>query len=189
MIKRSDTLLDAIELFARYGVKRIVVGESADVYSVLTHSYIIQFMKPYIDLFKFSNLRLEEMLDRFDDPVSVSETDPVKTAFRTMKSNGCSGLAVTNHYGQITGNISESDLKMIGFSAENFQVLQKSIISGLLLKDLISVSLDVTVKEAFNILLSRKIHRLYVVQEKRVIRVITYLNLIRLMYEEIKNLV
>lgn len=187
MIKRTDTLLDAIRTFADYSMKRLVVGEENDVYSILTHSYIIEFMQPYVEHFKFSKIKIGDLLDQFDDPITISENCTLKAAFQKMQSHRSSGLAVIDNNGHILGNISQSDLKVIGTEGENINNLFVKLNEVRSFKQVISVGLGTTVGEAFKMLLENSIHRLYIVENNRAIKVITYLNLIKLMYNEIKE--
>jgi len=105
---------------------------------------------------------------------SITLETKVISAFRAMIENHVSGLAVL-HDNEIVGNISASDIKELGFEFNLFSRLFVSIkeFFGENMKPLQSVTPQTKFKDVVTLFLKNKVHRVYVVDEKDVVGVIT----------------
>jgi len=116
---------------------------------------------------------------------SVKNTSPMKDAFNLLTEHCISGVAVIDEHGSLVGNVSASDIKIIGPNATEYGQLLLPI------KDLlpssqakskpIIVNLNHTVADVIKILSVEKIHRVFIIEKNdKLLGVISPVNLLEL---------
>jgi CBS domain-containing protein len=96
------------------------------------------------------------------------ETNVVDVIGFIMKYN-VNGFPVVTENGELVGIISKSDL----FSKQTGQPYKEKRVSDLMTKDVISVASDVTIKEVLDIMAVKSVNHIPVVENGKVIGIIT----------------
>jgi len=192
-IVEYDTSLDKVIDMMSKGIHRVLVrGDSVDgetEYRVLSQSDMLKF------LVEFSNhvdsLKLD-MTKSVSDlglvPLShvvrsVNEESTARQCFQKMFEFNVTALPILNQNSRIIGCISATDLR--GLTSLSLDTLDLPVLEFLqkrqrYLKLPVSVKNDTSMKEVCGILMSRKIHRVWVVDdEQRILAVITLSDIIR----------
>jgi CBS domain-containing protein len=166
----------------RFGVR----DKSGSLVGVLSRSSIVHFLAKNLDKFShFVNKSLTDLKFGFRDVVSVPMTSSAAEAFEIITKQELNGVAVVDEQGVLHGNLSVSDLKLIGY---NFEILSNVLkpLSELLphaksFAEVLTISPSTTVAQLVQKFESTHVHRLYTVDENRKpIGVITLYDVIRL---------
>jgi len=173
-------LLTALVKMVRWRVHRIpVIDSEGELVSVITQSHITKFLYQNMYMFGLLSDQTVETLKMFFSPVI---TIPIESrgieAFKTMHENRVSAVAVVDANGKLVGNISVSDLKIIGFDGSMLARLYYPISQflKLLAKDKgssmveapICVSLQSQFREVMGKLVQSRIHRVYITDDSGV---------------------
>jgi len=176
-VESMAPLLTAISKMVQWRVHRIpVVDSEGELVTVITQSHVVKFLYQNMYLFgNLPNLTVEE-LKMFHAPVvSVSLDHKGFEAFKAMHDNRVSAVAVVDYDDKLVGNISVSDLKIIGFDGTMLARLYYPISQflKLLAKDKGSntveepacVSLQSQFREVVGKLVQTRIHRVYLTDD------------------------
>lgn len=135
----------------------------------------------------FINSQIDSVLIEniyFDRVLTISYNILVKEAFKLMQEKDFGGVAVIDDNGAIIGNISQSDLKMVGYDGTTIGNIMKEIKDILPKQEIISLNLTSTVKEALIKFEKTKKHRIYIVDsENKPIGVLTLMNILKFINE------
>lgn len=123
-------------------------------------------------------------------PVTITPDRPLYEAQRVMKENNIRHLPVVNEKGELIGLITRttlqeampSKLTTLSVWELNYE-LNKIKVSQAMLKDVLTISEDTPIEKAARIMLERKIGCLPVVRGKRLVGIITDIDLMRMMVE------
>jgi len=127
-IMKKSSLVEALKLMADKKCHRLLVTNSkGDLVNVITQSRLLQFIAPFVDSIPKCYSTLQELGLGFKEVVSVNEHDSAYSAFKKMRMHRVPGIAVVDHNGVLTGSISISDLKLIGFDTMYWNLLGKSV--------------------------------------------------------------
>jgi len=127
----TATLLEVLQLMVEKKCHRIIISDkNQKVCNLITQSRIIALLHA-MNLSKSKRTLKELNLDR-TDVISIINTDTAFQAFQLMMQKKMSGLAVVNDNGELVGNISLSDIKLIGWNADYWNLL------GFQIKDYLS---------------------------------------------------
>jgi len=172
-VEAMAPLLTAITKMVKWRVHRIpVIDSEGELVTVITQSHVVKFI--YQNMYMFGNLPYltVEELKMFHSPVvSISVDKKGIEAFKAMHENRVSAVAVVDNEGKIVGNISVSDLKIIGFDGAMLARLYYPVSQflKLLAKDRSSeveqpvcVSLQSQFREVVGKLVQTRIHRVYI---------------------------
>jgi len=172
-VESMAPLLTAIVKMVRWKVHRIpVIDSEGELITIITQSHITKFLYQHMSMFGALAERSVESLKMFFSPVV---TIPLESkgieAFKTMHEKRVSAVAVVDADGKLVGNISVSDLKIIGFDGSMLARLYYPISQflKLLAKDKgsdvveepICVSLQSHFREVVSKLVQSRIHRVY----------------------------
>jgi CBS domain-containing protein len=94
--------------------------------------------------------------------VSCAPETPMPEVARQMNANDVSALAVVNAEGNLVGVISRTDLVVLRAHEEFWHGLRAEHVMH---QDVMCVTPDTPLNEALNMLIVRRIHRLFVVDE------------------------
>lgn len=132
-----------------------------------------------------------------EEVISVKENDSVLDAIRTLKKNKISGAPVLDEEGKLAGIISEGDiLNLIEYHPflepflellednpddikETLHMARKRKVSEVMTKKVITISPDDSVSKAAKIMWEKKINRLPVVEEKKIVGIITRADILK----------
>jgi len=169
-------LLTAIVQMAKNGVHRIpVIDSEGQLMTVVTQSHVVKFL--YHHMTKFGTLAhtsVEELGMVHTPVISVNINQKTLEAFKSMHENRISAVAVVHPSGTLIGNISVTDLKLIGYDGSLFTRLHYSVSNfmQLLQKDKseqnepIFVTLESSFVDVVSRLVNTRIHRVYIVDQK-----------------------
>jgi len=173
-IKESDSIYDAIYMLNKCQVYQLAVSDTLGrFYSVLTQFRLLVWL---------ANRNINEFRDLASEPIETfslgfkpvvrfHKSRRVLDAFLQMDAIGITGVAITDDEDRIIGNISISDLKDIGSSAENFRkvyldcgtfIEQRE--TGVSVPKLIWANRKSSIKEVLGQFRAHKIHRVYIVE-------------------------
>jgi len=125
----NATLLQVWECLVEKGARRAVVVDRdyGSVTSMITQSRLIGYIGLINASFPEHAMSVEELKLGRSPVVCVSEDQMAFTAFTLMKEKNVSGVAVVDNEGKLIGNISSTDLKLVGFDMSYFEFLGRSV--------------------------------------------------------------
>jgi len=163
----------AINRMVRWKVHRIpVVDSSGQLLTLVTQSQMISYISLHIQqLGDLVNKTVADLKLGLKDVVSVTLNSLAIDAFKLIHSKGVSAVAVVNAKNEIVGNISATDLKLIGYDAKMISKLFLTTEEFLKLitpnetfgSGPICVLPSTTFEEVMSKMLMARIHRVYIV--------------------------
>jgi len=190
-VEDRASLKVALNLMKQWRVHRIpVLTGSGELETLLTQSHVIRYIYPYVEKEKIYKEKISDLEFTSKKVVSVRKQDFVKDAFKKMKENRISGVAVVNEKDEIVGNISASDLKVIGYDKKLFTKLFLTVEKYLELipqndsiPGPICVNPSTTFEELLTKIVQTRVHRVYVVGlDAKLIGVISLTDIIHLLF-------
>jgi acetoin utilization protein AcuB len=123
-------------------------------------------------------------------PVTISDQTPITEALRVMRQHQVRRLPVLNVAGELVGIVSEKDLLYASPSPatslsiyEMHYMLSRLLVSELMTKEVITVAPDVPLEEAARIMADNKIGGLPVVEDGRLVGIITETDIFKVFLE------
>jgi len=169
-LRNRDNLQTAmLKMVSLFNIRRLPVRNlKDDLVGILTQSQIINVLSSKIDIFPFAKLSIEDLnLGILRVVKSVNTKSLVKEAFGQLVEHNIYGIPVVDDNNKVVGNISASDIQLIvpgGFKKLNVTV--ESILPETHQKrSPITIRPSQTIAEAFKIMSTEKIHRLFVVDD------------------------
>jgi len=183
MIDDDKNLSDVIHLMVNQGSRRVLIQsrESQSLIGLVTQTSLLKFLwDSSKDELKtsFWDTKISDIpnLAAKREVVTVKSTDAAYTAFKKMKTNGISAVGVVDDSGKLVGNISASDVKLLGFNLDYFQALAFTATEYLqtvreksgAVEEVVSIREggSDTVGVVVQKLLDKCIHRLYIVDSQ-----------------------
>eukprot|EP00300_Choanocystis_sp_HF-7_P033998 c4647_g1_i1.p1 GENE.c4647_g1_i1~~c4647_g1_i1.p1 ORF type:complete len:338 (+),score=87.99 c4647_g1_i1:82-1014(+) len=184
-VSTDSTLLEAMIVMAKYQFRRIpIITTTADSFpgtlrNFLTPSFILATVadvcrKEKIDL---SSFKVSDMRVKFGAVISVSDSASFLDALSQISEHSISAVPVVDQEGKLVYNLSATDVRrVIEFpilfevikraeaSVENFFTCLRE--SGLTVRTPITCRPDTSAQEVVDLMISNKIHRVYVVDEE-----------------------
>jgi len=167
-VEDQAPLMIVLEIMCSKSLHRIpIVDSEGNLVSLISQSLLISHLNSKIDLLaNIANKTVEELGIAFKDVLCIGEDKMLMEAFIEIKSKGVNGIGVIDQMGCLIGNISASDLKVIGWekNLSGFSKLKMSIkeFFDLHRTELIRVSPKTTLKTVLEQLVSTHAHRTYV---------------------------
>jgi len=193
-------LLSAIHMMAKWRVHRIpVIDSEGELITILTQSHVVKFLYLNMSIFSHLSMGTVENLHMMRSPVvSISSEQIALEAFITVHEKKVSGVGVVDETGKLVGNISASDLKLIGFDGTHSSRLYYSASQFLkllakerdaLVEPPIYVTLQSTFSDVVAKLVNCSVHRVYVVDTAfHPIAVITPLEVLKVLLDFLHNI-
>jgi len=193
-VESTAPLHIAIQLMNKWKVHRIPVVDSEGTFiSVLTQSQVVHWLSNH--MYHFSDL-ISKTLEQLEigqvEVYSVSHHQKAIDAFNLIYSKKVSAVAVVDENGALVGNISVSDLKLIGYNAKLLSRLFYPIEEFLKVitankeacrhtfKGILAVQKDSTMGEVVQKLVSTRTHRVYMIDaDQKPIGVISNLEVLK----------
>jgi len=129
-LMKADNLSKAINTMVNFwNIQRLPVLDSqGNLEGVLTQSQVVQYLASHIDKFPVRNKTIGDLhYVGYKRLHTISENALVKEAFSRMRDEQLLGLAVVDNNGKLSGNISASDIKVIGLDATLITKLNTTI--------------------------------------------------------------
>jgi len=167
----TDSVKKAVSWMCNLGnLHRVpILDLSQSLVGILSQSQLVSHLSTHIELLPpFVKKTVGELVPR-KKVISVTQKEPVKSAFLKMKEFNISGIAVVDGSGVLVGNVSASDIKMIGVDAALFGKLNSSVAEVLpsikTKANPITVKEDTKISEVFSLLTREKIHHTFIVDK------------------------
>lgn len=106
------------------------------------------------------------------NPITVDFDAPVRKVLQTMIDRDIGSLIVLKH-GNPVGIITERDVTRISLSLIGGQNIYEDVVGRLMSSPIVTVPPDVPIRHAFELMVTRKIRRLPVVDQGRLVGIIT----------------
>jgi len=170
-LMKNDNLSKAINTMVSLShLQRLPVFDSQGNFEgIISQSKVVVFLADHVNKFPVKSKSLSE-LSGFKKVIKISEDSLLKDAFIKMKDEGTLGLAVVDSYGNLVGNISASDIKVIGIDAHLIQKLYRPIsqVIGITQNKLkpITISPSTLIEEIFRVFKQEKVHRIYIEEDR-----------------------
>lgn len=127
-IAADTTLYDAVVRMIEQKAHRLVIFDDKGRFvNLITQSRVLQFAACIMDQIPKTKKTVGELNIGTKEVYSVPDTLMAYKAFKLMVEKKVSGLAVVNHQGVLVGNISSSDIKLIGFDMGFFAMLASTV--------------------------------------------------------------
>lgn len=124
VVKATDSLMTAVKLMINKGCHRVLVLDAnSKIVNVITQSRIMDFIAVMIDRIPKTSKTLSELELGRKDVLTILDTELAAKAFQMMVDKDISGLAVVNSEGTLIGNISVTDIKLVGYTMEYWDSL------------------------------------------------------------------
>jgi len=175
-VESSAPLLSVIQLMSNWSVHRVpIVDAEGELITIITQSHIMRFL--YQHMYMFGDLAgktLESLHMIHNGVVSVPLKRRAMDAFKVMHDQKVSAVAIVDHAGKLVGNISASDLKVIGYDgallsrlaypiSQFLKILSTENKEAMQVEGPIFVKPSSTFREVMEKLITMRIHRVYIV--------------------------
>ncbi len=125
------------------------------------------------------------------DPVTIGPKTTVPEAHKLMKEHDFRRLPVVNDHGRLIGIVTLSDLREAGPSPatslsifELNYLLAQLTIDKIMTRDVVTVSPDATIRDAANLMLKHEVGALPVMENGRLIGIITESDIFRVIVQQ-----
>lgn len=149
---------------------------------MLSQSDVFYSIKEYIHLFPLVTNTVQNLGLGDKQGVKARTNTPLCEVFKLIANNRVSGVPILDDDGVLVGNISASDIKLIGNKPTNLDVLKKSAGEFMVRRKPIAVQASTTIQQVVALVTTERIHRVYVVdasgEYKGVISLVDVLSLL-----------
>jgi len=176
------SLFNAFEVMARSNLHRLaVVDHNRALVSVITQSQMVEFIYRNVALLGVKRSKcVKDMPYNLHEVYAVKPADIALKAFSLMSEKNVSGVAVTDDNGLLVDQISMRDLKAMMPDGRLFWRLYKTVGEflsnvkhshtdpqvGTRPRDVICVTPEDTLETVLGLLVTNRIHRVYIVESK-----------------------
>jgi len=178
--------------------RALVLDENNQPLNIVTQSRILKLISVAIESFPSAMEKISNLEIGTSQVIVLPEEKTSYEAFKLMIDKKISGLGVVNSNGKLIGNLSISDIKVLGNDFQFFQLLSKPLNSFLgvvragdpyrtipNIEDPVVCKEDDTLETVVNRLTYFKIHRLYVVNEDgQPLRIISIQDILQYLVDE-----
>jgi CBS domain-containing protein len=121
----NDSVEKAIDIMAKNNASRVlVVDDQGHLSNVITQFRVIAVITSILDTVRDADKTLKELNLGFKELTTIPDTITAYQAFKVLKEKNLSALPVLDERGTLVGNLSVSDLKLLGFNMEYFTYLR-----------------------------------------------------------------
>jgi 5'-AMP-activated protein kinase regulatory gamma subunit len=173
-VESTSSLLTLIQHMIKHKLHRIpCVDANGNMVALVTQMDVMKFLSDNIGkLGELATSKVEKLQLGFGQVYAVTPDQRAIDAFKMIKDMRVSGVCVVDHNGIIIGNISASDLKLIGYDGKFISRLLMRVEEFLKLiprdesipiQGPICVRGDTTFEEVLAKILITRIHRIYII--------------------------
>jgi CBS domain-containing protein len=175
-VTNESPLVDAINLLDSHNVHRVpVVDVTGQITSLITQSGVLRWFAYNMErLGSISTQKVQDLMLGYKPVVMINGNEPAIEAFRLMQSRGISSVAVVDKELRLLTVVSTSDLKGVTRDPVLISRLHLPVLSYLTLlypegsHPPVVCSVTDTVERVMETLVSKKIHRVYLVDSNHV---------------------
>ncbi|MGD1838130.1 MAG: CBS domain-containing protein [Nitrososphaeraceae archaeon] len=184
----TNTILDARNVMMKYNISRVVIVSKKGLVGIITEKDIVNFIYSSNFNRRPNEIKLKEII-KDKKPITVDANTHLRTCAKLMLDNNISSLIVTRKNSKEIGIITKTDI------VEHYSKYYKRInkVKDYMTTIVLSISKNESVNEAMRILLDNKISRLLVINNDKLIGIITIrdlmpiTSLVGLGYEQYKK--
>jgi CBS domain-containing protein len=123
-VMEDQELLEAVRFMIERRAHRVLVFDSKfNISNMITQSRVVQFFEEIVQRIPKGQKTLNELNLGFKKVITVSDSQTAFRAFKIMIDSKVTALAVINNQGKLIGNISISDIKLIGSDLQSWNLL------------------------------------------------------------------
>jgi len=180
-VESTAPLRASIELMAKWSVHRVpVVDAGGDLITILTQSRVIKYIHQHMNMFEdIAGRTLESLRMIHEGVISIPHRSLTIEAFKAIHDKKVSAVAVVDNDGKLVGNVSASDLKVVGYDgallsrlfypiSQFLKILPHEHKEALKIEGPVCVKPSATFREVIDKLVNIRIHRLYVVDDNQI---------------------
>lgn len=171
------SILDCLKQLHEHHSRQAILEDSdGNITAYVTQSDIVRTLSKHLNLLEsITNKTLRGTGFQLKKVITVAPPKKAIDAFKLIRDNRVSAVGVVDKEGILVGNISASDIKMIEHDARHLPRLFNSVevftikcnqfnnVDG----EVVTCSIDDKLESVIQKLSERKIHRIYVVDEKK----------------------
>jgi CBS domain-containing protein len=187
----DQTVREALDLFAMKGIHRVlIVKRDETIAGILSQVTLLSALMKDSSLSQFKS-NVGDLKNKTENLITVPQHELAIDSFMKMHENNLSSLGVVNHLGHLIGNLSAADLNE---ALDNFTKLLRSTIDylsplrkaqGRNVDFVLSVSPNISLFEAFQMMHKERVHRIYLTnEEKKPQVVISFTDILREIYDQ-----
>jgi len=192
MLNCEISLLSGIEFMNKKNLKRLAVqSDEGELLGILSQSQLLRFVLSKIHKFEFANKTVKELHLGYRDVIGLQNSATVKDAFRKLREERISGLAVLDGE-KLIGNFSVSDFKFSKYAnlrgyfhltLEQFLELKPQPTT--LIPTPICLRPEATIVEVMEKFRLTKVHRIYLLDEnEKLMGIISLADMLQLIASE-----
>jgi len=177
----------AIELMIKWRVHRVpVIDSDGELLTLITQSHIARLIYKYLAQFEtLADVTVDLLQLGYGEVITIRDDELAIDAFRRIHARGVSAVGVVDAEGKLVGNVSASDLKVIGY---NGRLMSRLFIPANEFIELtrpdgvgaITVTPQTNFSQLLDKLVMNRIHRVYVVDDnEKPIGVISLLEILQ----------
>lgn len=173
-VDQRAPVTNAIDLMIKWRVHRVpVVDTDGELLTVITQSHIARLIYKWLARFEqLADSTVEQLKLGYGEVITAQENEQAIAAFRLIHERAVSAVGVVDSEGKLVGNVSASDLKVIGYDGKLLAHLFVPISDFVKITrpegvSAITVSPSSSFSQVLDKLVSNHIHRVYVVDEQR----------------------
>lgn len=165
-ISDTDSLKRALDISVSLAnLHRLpVFNLSGDFKGILSQSDLFYSLAAYISTFPLANNTLQNLQIGFNknELLQAQASSPLIDLFKIISKNRVSGIAILDGE-SLVGNLSASDIKIIGEHADNLSVLATTTVRDVIKKRPIVVYPHSTIQQVVEVITKERIHRVYII--------------------------
>jgi len=125
----SSNMWTAINAMIDFGqLHRVPISTDTEVLGVLSQSDVIKWALEFLETSPLGDRLVKDTsMGAPRDVIQIHKKKSVKEAFTLLKDKGVSGIAVISDFGDLYGNISATDVKVIGLDPNMFMRFNDTI--------------------------------------------------------------
>lgn len=171
-VDQRAPVTSAIELMTRWRVHRVpVVDTDGELLTIVTQSHIARLIYKWLARFEqLADSTVEQRKLGYSEVATVQQDEPAVNAFRRIHERAVSAVGVVDAEGKLVGNVSASDLKVIGYDGRLLSHLFVPVSEFVKITrpegvGPITVTPRSTFGQVLDKLVSNRIHRVYVIDD------------------------
>jgi len=123
-VRFDEPIINAVKTMVDTRAQRLLVLDSEGrVINIITQSRVVAILSSLLDSFPEANSSLKELGIGMKDVITLPDDISAFQAFKIMRDKNASALGVVNKEGVLVGNVSISDLKLLGYDFQFFNLL------------------------------------------------------------------
>jgi len=204
-VNKHDSLRSVVETIVTTGTRRVLIVDKNDhLCSVVTQSRILDFLPSLMKTDRGANRKLKDLQLGSTDIKKIHMNEMAIKAFKLM-GTGVTAVAVVNSSDQLVGNLSPSDIRVVGYNLDFWEYLGLSCkdylakireyvtnsehnvnrFQWLASDDVVCINLNTSLLAAVRILTFFHLHHIFLTDDERhVLGILTIADVLRIMFQQ-----